>query len=286
MRTVKKVPDNEEAKARARLLTHFIDNSEQVFYSRQLEILFENEFFHWVTNRALRSLIEEKHVLMETRKLDIGSEMKLVWYRTFRFYKRAATEVFNLVNRYTNSATDGTLGMQGEHLVLAAFARRQFLLIAEEASSYRGVGWASTGHDLDFVFEKDGRGYGIEVKNTLGYMDVDEFVTKIRLARHIGVSPVFAVRYLPRTWTEALIRAGGYAMIMKYQFYPWTHAELAGDIRAKLMLPVDTPKRIEQGTMDRMEKWIANPPPVVMTEPRKVEAMLAKIEMANKPKTA
>jgi hypothetical protein len=93
--------------------------------------------FFWVTNRALRSLIDEKHVLMETRKLDIGSEMKLVWYRTFRFYKRAATEVFNLVNRYTNSAADGTLGMQGEHLVLAAFARRQFLLIAEEASGYR-----------------------------------------------------------------------------------------------------------------------------------------------------
>jgi hypothetical protein len=33
-----------------------------------------------------------------------------------------------------------------------------------------------------------------------------------------------------------------------------------------------------------MEKWIANPPPVAMTEPRKVEAMLARIEMANKPK--
>lgn len=30
----------------------------------------------------------------------------------------------------------------------------------------------------------------------------------------------------------------------------------------------------------RLEKWIANPPPVVMTEPKKVEAMLSKIEMA------
>jgi hypothetical protein len=50
------------------------------------------------------------------------------------------------------------------------------------------------------------------------------------------------------------------------------------------MLPVDTPKKIEQGTMDRMEKWIANPPPVAMTEAPKVEAMLAKIGMANKPK--
>ena len=45
------------------------------------------------------------------------------------------------------------------------------------------------------------------------------------------------------------------------------------------MLPVDTPKRIEQGTMDRLEKWIAKPPEVVMTEPQKVEALLAKIEM-------
>jgi len=148
------------------------------------------EAFLEITNRALRSLIEERHVLTETRKLDIGSEVKLVWYRTFRFYKRAAAEVFNLVNRYTNSATDGTLGMQGEHLVMTALARRQFLLVAEEANSYRGVTWTSSGHDLDFVFEKNGRGYGIEVKNTLGCIDVDELVAKIRLAGHIGVSPV------------------------------------------------------------------------------------------------
>ena len=192
--------------------------------------------------------------------------------------------MFELVNRYSLSATDGTLGMQGEHLVLAAFARQQFLLIAEEANSFKGTAWTETKHDLDFIFEKNGIGYGIEVKNTLGYLDVDEFITKIRIARHIGVRPVFAVRFLPRTWAEALIRSGGYAMIMKYQFYPWSHHDLAKEIRDKLMLPVDTPKKIELGTMQRFEKWITNPPHVVMTNPAKVEAMLTKIEMANKRK--
>lgn len=103
---------------------------------------------------------------MEPRRLDIGSEIKLLWHKGFRFYKRAATEVFDLVNRYTNAATDGTLGMQGEHLVLAAFARNQFLLIAEEAKSYNGA--TGTGNDLDFIFEKGGVGFGIEVKNTPG----------------------------------------------------------------------------------------------------------------------
>ena len=284
MRKVRGVSDKEEDKARARLLAHFVDNPEKVFYSRQLEVLFEREYFHWVTNRALRGLIDEGHVVMEARRLDIGSEIKLVWHRSFRFYKRAAGEVFDLVNRYTNSATDGTLGMQGEHLILAAFARRQFVLIGEETKSYKDVAWTHSGHDLDFVFEKDGVGFGIEVKNTLGYLDVDEFVTKIRLALHIGVRPVFAVRALPKTWTEALIQSGGYAMIMRYQFYPWTHQALATEIREKLGLPVDTPKKIEQGTMQRFETWITNPVHRVVKEQGKVERILAKIEKANKPK--
>lgn len=141
MRRVRQIRDTEEEKARARLLTFFIDNPESVFYSRQLEVLFENEFFHWVTNRALRRLIEEGHVLIEARKLSIGSEIKLVWNRSFRFYKRAATDVFRLVDRSASSATDGTLGMQGELLVLAAFARKQYLLVGEEANSYNGQQW-------------------------------------------------------------------------------------------------------------------------------------------------
>lgn len=51
MRKVKKVvEDTDEARARARLLAHFEDHREAVFYSRQLEVIFENEYFHWVTN--------------------------------------------------------------------------------------------------------------------------------------------------------------------------------------------------------------------------------------------
>jgi hypothetical protein len=174
---------------------------------------------------------------------------------------------------------DGALGMQGEHLVLAAFARQKFLLIAEESNTYGGNTWQTTKHDLDFIFERDGVAYGIEVKNTLGYLDIEEFLTKIRLSRHIGVKPVFAVRALPKTWINALIQAGGYAMIMGYQFYPWTHKDVADKIRATLGLPVDTPKRVEQGTMQRFENWIAAGRPAKLDDP-KVERLLAKMEMS------
>jgi hypothetical protein len=277
MQRFKQIVDSAEAKARARLLAHFEDNPKSVFYSRQLEVLFEREYFHWVTNRALRRLIEEGRVHMEERRLSTGSQIKLVWHRRYRFSRRAAEDVYRLVDEYTTAASDGSLGLQGEHLVMAAFARQKFVLIAEEANSYGVARWEETKHNLDFIFERDGVGYGIEVKNTLGYLDASEFVTKIRLARHIGVKPVFAVRALPKTWAYALIQVGGYAMVMEHQFYPWTHREIANRIHEQLGLPVDTPRRIEQGTMQRLEKWIMSPPRVER-EPEEIDRMLARIE--------
>lgn len=273
-----RIADSEEARARARLLAHFVDNPESVFYSRQLEVLFEREFFHWVTNRALRALVAEGKVATETRKLDIGSEVKLVWNRKFRFYKRTAARVRDLVNRYSSAATDGTLGMQGEHMVLAAFARRQYVLHGEATAKYGDLEWSETRHNLDFVFEKDGVAYGVEVKNTLGYLDIEEFATKVRLCLHLGVRPVFAVRSLPATWIGLLAKIGGYAMVMGYQFYPWTHKELAAEIRKELLLPVDTPRRIEQGTMERFEKRIlSSATPQLETDVGKVSKLLARI---------
>ena len=66
-------------------------------------------------------------------------------------------------------------------------------------------------------------------------------------------------------------------MIMTYQFYPWTHKEVADEIRKVLGLPVDTPKRIEQGTMQRFENWIASPAQV-QADNAKVQRLLEKMK--------
>jgi hypothetical protein len=274
----RRVDDSEEARARARLLAHFEDHQEAVFYSRQLEVMFEREFFHWVTNRAIRRLVEEGRIVSEARKLDLGSEIKLLWHRKYRFYKRAAADVFELVNRYSTAATDGTLGLQGEHLVLAAFARTQHVLLGEEVNAHGGIQWTESEHNLDFIFGKGGNTFGVEVKNTLGYLDIDEFVIKVKMALMLGIKPVFAVRYIPKTWADALIQAGGYAMIMGFQFYPWTHLELAKEIREKLHLPVDTPRRIEAGTMQKFENWVAQPSGGRPSSTAKIDALLRRFK--------
>lgn len=163
-----------------------------------------------------------------------------------------------LVEAYADPNIGGALGLHGETMVLAAFARSQFVMRGYNTRAFGEKIWEFSEHDLDFIFERDSVYYGIEVKNTLGYMDYDEFSTKIRLCRHLGVRPVFVVRMMPKTWIKELIDSGGYGMILKYQLYPWTHRDLAARIAQELGLPVDAPRALADGTMERFLRWHKN----------------------------
>lgn len=95
----------------------------------------------------------------------------------------------------------------------------------------------------------------MEVKNTLGYIEYEEFQIKTAICQKLGIRPVFAVRMLPRTWIHELVNVGGFALIFKYQLYPRTHKDLARKIAVELGLPVDAPRALEDGTMARFMKW-------------------------------
>src|SRR5262249_39665871 len=88
-----------------------------------------------------------------------------------------------------------------------------------------------------------------------GYMDRMEFETKLRLCLHLDIRLIFAARMLPKTWINEVIAAGGFALILKYQLYPWSHRELAKRVRTELDLPVDAPRRLSEGTMIRFLRW-------------------------------
>ncbi len=253
--TVPRAPDPRQREAEARLTDFFEKHGENVFFSKQIEVLQENEFYHWLTNRALRALVAKGFLRNEPRKLATGATINLLWHHAYRYYKRAAARLVALVNEYADPNVGAALGLQGEALVLEGFARRHFLMKARDVNEYGGQKWSSSEHNLDFVFERDQRAYGIEVKNTLKYMGEPEFRLKIQMNQHLGLTPVFACRMLPRRWIIDLVQAGGFALILKWQLYPWTHLTLARRVHQELGLPVDSPRRLADGTMDRFMKW-------------------------------
>ncbi len=60
------------------------------------------------------------------------------------------------------------MGLHGEMMVLEGFARSEFVMRGRNTREFRGRLWIETENNLDFIFERDGQAYGVEVKNTLG----------------------------------------------------------------------------------------------------------------------
>jgi hypothetical protein len=250
------VADHAEVDA-VHALTEFFDaRPAQVFFSRQVEVLFERRFFHWVTNRALRELASQGFLRTEVRPLAAaGGSVHLYWHHRYRYPKRDANRVVGLINDYSGHPMGHAVGWQGEQLVLEGFARNRFVLIGRNVNALDSATWTESAHNMDLAVERDGLRYGIEVKNTLPYMDHKELDVKIRLCAHLGITPVFVVRMLPKTWINEVRLAGGFSLILEWQLYPLTHVGLARRVRAEFGLPVDTPKALEQGTMQRFITW-------------------------------
>lgn len=261
--TEEAVTDSVEADARDHLRSFFEQNREGVFFSRQIEVQNEDTYFHWITNRAIRDLEAEGLLRSEVRKLPRAGRIKLLWHRSFRYYKREASRIVGIVDEYANPNISEYIGLHGEIMVLEAFARFQFVTHGRGMSRYGENEWTDSDHKLDFIFERDGISYGVEVKNTLGYMDHKEFLLKIKLCEHLKLVPLFVVRMFPRSWMHELIEAGGFGLILGYQLYPWTHREMARKIGRELGLPIDAPRAISDGTIKRFLKWHQRQKPVI-----------------------
>ncbi len=248
-------PDPKEDEAYSELTAFFEKHREQVFFSRQIEIQYEDKYFHWVTNRAIRHLRDSGSIKGETRPLASTGTINLLWHKGNRYYRREAVKLIKLVNEYSDPNIAAAIGLNAELLVLEGFARHEFVMKAREAREYGGKVWVETGHDLEFVFERDGQAYGMEVKNALGYMDHKEFQTKIRMCAFLGIKPVFVARMMPKSWIREVGLVGGFALILKYQLYPQTHRDLAKRVQAELGLPVDAPRALAAGTVQRFVNW-------------------------------
>lgn len=213
-----------------------------MYSSRQIEVQFEDRYFHWVTHRALKVLAEEGSIQIEQRRLSYGAPINFAWHRSNRYTRRQIREVQELVEQYSHPDFTAALGNTGELLVSDGFGRFGFVQGGRNVREFNGKRWEKTGHNLDFIFHRDGRTYGVEVKNTLPYIHDKELAAKLDLCEHLGIQPVFVVRQMPKIWIQDVARRGGFTPVLKYHLYPLSHRALAVLVKSSLGLPVDAPR--------------------------------------------
>jgi len=237
------------------LQAHLDEHPDTVFYETQMAVLFERRFFHWVTVRALKDLREAGKIGSALEELSPDVPLRFYFSRRCRYWRRKADQLRQLVLAYSDPAFTRALGVQGELLIDAGLPQAGFLPVAREVKTWEHRAWTETNHDLDRVFQRDGINYGAEIKNRLGYIPQEEFEVKLKMCAALNLVPLFIARMMPKTYIEEVRQAGGFSLIMKYQFYPISHRALAQRVRSELNLPVDCPARLQDATLQRFLNW-------------------------------
>lgn len=247
--------EDAKAKEAEEVLSSFFDShTEDLFYERQLTVGFEDRFFHWITVRALRVLVAKGDLNSELWPMG-NLRLRFYRHRKHRYWKRQAAEIAALVSEFSHPTITRGLGLHGEAMFDAALPRAGFMPAAYNVQSFRGREWTATEHDLDRVFERDGIAYGIEIKNTLPYIDRNELEIKLDMCDALDLRPLFIARMHPKSYMDMIIKRGGYGLIVKYQLYPYGHADLAKRVRERLGLPADSPRALAEGTIQRFLNW-------------------------------
>lgn len=160
-----------------------------------------------------------------------------------------------MVRRFSDSQFTWAIGAHGEGMFDAALPKAGFMPAASNVKSFGGKVWTKTKHDLDRVYGRGGKHYGVEIKNTLSYIDREELEIKLTMCAHLELVPVFIVRMAPKNYVEMVRAAGGFTLIFEWQLYPHGQGAFAKEVRETLGLKVDSPRAIQDGTIERLSKW-------------------------------
>lgn len=227
-------------------------NPNSPYHRKQIEVLFEDKYFHWVTSRAVNELIDEGFLKQE--KIGIAHFIYRADAKVMgdEIYKRVG-----LIEKYSDPAIVRGIGAYAELLFQFLLRVCGFEIVGENTNEYKGRKWAKTNHDLDYIIRKGFAAYGVEIKNTLDYMENDEFETKLEMCEFLNLTPFWIVRSAPKIQFEKMRPPGGIIFLFKTQIYPPTQEPLVKEIWETLRLPVMVWKRIPEKTEKRFLELIS-----------------------------
>lgn len=238
-------------------------NPDSPYHRKQIELLFESKYQHWATDRAVSALIKEGFLLEKPFPLP-GLELKFVHRYNRRYIARQIKERANVVRAYSDPNISKGTGDQAEIQCLHLFKSNSFNILDRNTKEYNGTVWTKTGHDLDFIVEKDGIVYGVEVKNWFPYIEDDLYDIKLDICSHLGIRPLFFLRMASYSQIEKANNQGGIMLIFKSKIFPPGNEQLVRDIWNRMRLPVsiwqDIPVGVTRNLLSLHKKIIDKQP--------------------------
>ncbi len=248
-------PDSYFLEVQREIRSLFENEKESIYFIRQLQVKFEKKYYHWITNNAAVGLYKLGYLKDIRIPKEKGTSTRFFMHRSNRYPMRKVKMMEKVIEEYSKDDITRSCGHRAEDLFVKALAMRGFMPMQSKVKDFKEKVWEKTGHDLDFIFTKDGIDYGCEIKNTLGYIEKEELEVKLEMCNYFGVKPLFIMRYSPKAYNEVIISQGGFALIFETQIYELSQLKLVERIKKVLDMPVICSKSIPEGIIDRFDRW-------------------------------
>jgi hypothetical protein len=174
----------------------------------------------------------------------------LVFMLAFCIKKRA-----NLIQKFSDWTILKGIGEYAEFLFESMFKINGFSIIGENSNEFNGLKWTRTDHDLDYIITKDNITYGVEIKNTLPYIEKEEFSIKIDMCNYLGIIPLFILRYAPNIQLNEIKEHNGFILRFKTWIFPPGQYNLVKDVWNNLRLPISIwlgiPPKLERAFLEQ-----------------------------------
>ena len=143
------------------------------------------------------------------------------------------------MEKFSDDEVNDGAGKYAEYLFLHMFNKHQFDIVGRHTNSFRDKTWTISDRNLDFIIQKEGVSYGVEVKNRFDYMDQDEFEEKLEICQYLGLLPMFPIRCPSDQQYAQMQECNGLALKFKTRIFPPGFQKLITDIWNNFRLPVN-----------------------------------------------
>lgn len=242
-------------------------HSGSVFWEHQLKVLFEDKHFHWNIGYALRQLVDEGELIKLTeRSRSIRKELaqlpnvnvnriNLYYRSSIRYYIRNTRILLNLLNTWWDPVYFKGIGIHGETTSEMTFRRLGFQVESQHTNEFKGKKYSKGEKNLDFILSKDTQDYGVEIKNTVGYPEYDEFQEKTyELCEELKLIPWWISRYAPNNWFNEIKQLEGFIFRNKAILFPTISRPLADRIWYQTGIPVTLAEVLPLKIQKQMER--------------------------------
>lgn len=233
------------------------------YYVAQIKTRLEASFSDDVVYQAIMQLVGE-HRLSKTNA-DTKYAQKVVFLYNAKFdsykFKRSrdihVKSICNIINKYSHPEVSKQYGKYLEGLVKAELQTQGFTIVGVHTNKYKYKKYGASNYNLDFIAEHSSGKLtiGVEVKNTISMIDKKEVDIKVHMCDFLGITPVFATRWL-KPYTKLIDDRGGFSWTFKTRLYPPRFNALAKTLSKRLHLPVNVETELPTESVQLFHSWV------------------------------